>query len=90
MCFGPGHALIYLFRPAVQIQPNRPCLSLMRAEQHTVFSIHEVAIGPVKGTVLLCPSHSLHSHSSKALDGCLSLSFDLLPGGSWAAAMALP
>jgi len=62
-----------------QSQPNRPYLSLMRAEQHTAFSSDEVAIAPVAGTLLLWPSQLLHGHSGNALDGRLSLSFNLLP-----------
>jgi len=76
----------------VHVKPNRPYLSLMRAEPHTAFSSDEVAIAPAPGTLLLWPSHLLHGHSGNALDGRLSLSFNLLPtrllGSSYCLALA--
>lgn len=92
VCFEQGHAPIRFWRPGAQSQPNRPYLSLMRAEQHTAFSSDEVAIAPAPGTLLLWPSHLLHGHSGNALDGRLSLSFNLLPtrliGSSYCLALA--
>jgi uncharacterized protein (TIGR02466 family) len=79
LCFEPGHAPIRFWRPGAQSQPNRPYLSLMRAEQHTPFSSDEVAIAPEAGTLLLWPSQLLHGYNGNALDGRLSLSFNLLP-----------
>jgi uncharacterized protein (TIGR02466 family) len=92
VCFEQGHAPIRFWRPGAQTQPNRPYLSLMRAEKHSVFSSDEVAIAPAAGTLLLWPSQLLHGYSGNALDGRLSLSFNLLPtrllGASYGLALA--
>lgn len=79
VCFEQGHAPIRFWRPGAHSQANRPYLSLMRTEQQTVFSSDEVAIAPSPGTLLLWPSHLLHGHSGNALNGRLSLSFNLMP-----------
>ena len=92
VCFEPAHAPMRFWRPGAQSQPNRPYLSLIRTEPNSVFKSDEVTISPAPGTLLLWPSQLVHGNSGNALDGRLSLSFNLLPtqllGSSYGLALA--
>ncbi len=92
LSFEPGHSPIRFWKPGAQSQPNRPYLSLMKAENSTIYTAEEVLISPSEGTLLLWPSQLLHGYSGNARKGRLSLSFNILPklllGGSYSLAIS--
>ena len=91
MCFEPAHAPFA--SGGLGLRSGRIGLtSLIRTEPNTVFNSDEVTISPAPGTLLLWPSQLVHGYSGNALDGRLSLSFNLLPtqllGSSYGLAIA--